>query len=185
MRRSGPLLLSWLLASSCVLSVDGYVPLDRALADSSLAGTWLHGSRERVVMNWDGDAGYELAYLDPEGKAGRFQAVLGRVGGRLVLDVWPAAPKDETSDVYRGSFLPGHVLLAVDRLGDSVRVATLDLDTLRAALAAGSVRLPHLVREESVILTGTSTQQGQGLAAYLARPGALGETAVWHRAADR
>jgi hypothetical protein len=180
--RSGLLLPGCLLLSSCVLSIDGYVPLDQALEDPGLAGEWRQdGSRERVVINSDGDTGYEIDYLDAEGRPGRFLAVLGRLGDRLILDVWPAAPKDATSDVYRGSLIPGHMLLVLQIGRDTLHAEALGLEALRTALDTGTVRLAHLRRDEYVILTGSTAQVRAALAPYLARPGALDESAVWRR----
>jgi hypothetical protein len=184
--RRAPLLTGCLLLSSCVLSIDGYVPLDEALEDPGLAGEWrLDGSRERVVIHSDGDTGYEIDYLDPEGRQGRFLAVLGRLGDRLVMDLWPMPPKDGTSDVYQGALIPGHVLLVLEMGRDTLRVAVPALDSLRAALEAGTVTLPWLLRDETVILTASTARLRAGLPAHLSRPGALDQSDLWLRSTTR
>ena len=89
-------LLCCLLVTGCVLSIDAVVPASDATFDPRLLGEWQGESgREHAVIARDSGGAYAIAYTDDKGKRGNFTARLGRLGPKLVLDVWPA-PDDAT-----------------------------------------------------------------------------------------
>lgn len=95
------------LAGCGVASVAPFVSAAATEFDSRLLGTWQDSSaKEFVVITALPPKGYALAYTDGDGKAGRFEALLGHVGPLLVLDVTPADPPLDASDVYKSLLLP-------------------------------------------------------------------------------
>src|SRR5512143_942237 len=84
-------LLCCLLTTGCVLSIDAVVPASDATFDPRLLGEWQGESDgERAVIARDSGGAYAIEYTDEKGKRGSFRARLGRLGPRLVLDIWPA-----------------------------------------------------------------------------------------------
>ncbi len=155
-----------LLASACVLTVDSVVPESEANFDPRLVGSWeeVSGS-DRAVVSPAGENGYTIAYTT-EGSVGTFHARLGRVGERLVLDVWPEPGGGEIPPPYDDVLLPSHLFLAIDIGPDEIRTTALEPDSLLAALRAGQVGLSYTTSRES-----TAPPRDDGTVAR--RPGAL------------
>ena len=170
------------ILGGCVLSVEPVIGEADATFDPRLLGTWeeVSGS-DRAVISRDVENTYALEYTG-DGKVSRFEARLGRLGGHVVLDVWPAARSDDQPSRYPDFLIPGHALLALDIGPDEVRVAALEPDSLLMALRSGQLRLAHESSRERLILHGTTAQVHAALAAHLARPGALTAPDTWRRA---
>lgn len=168
------------VASGCVLSVDPVVSESAATFDPRLLGAWqeVAGSDRAVVSRGDGNS-YRIAFTS-EGKTGRFQARLGRLGSRLVLDVQPA-PVESELEPYSAALIAGHVLLALDLDSSAARTALLERDTLRAALAAHRLSLAHTDAKDRLVLRGTTNELRAGLTMYLGRSGALAKSEAWRR----
>lgn len=183
MWKLSPVLAFVVVLTGCVLSIDAVVSESDATFDQRLLGTWeeVSGS-DRAVVSRAADNTYAIEYTS-DGKVGRFETRLGRLGERLVLDVWPAPLKTDLPAPYADLLVPGH-LLAFDLGPNEMRVAMLEPDPLLAALRAGDVRLAHRRSDDRLILQGTTGELRPALAAYAARSGALGEPSVWRRARD-
>jgi len=168
--------------SGCALSINPIVSESEATFDSRLLGSWeaTSGSDRALVSRTAGDT-YAIEYTSG-GKVGRFGARLGRLGGRIVLDVWPTPPKGGLPEPYAGAMIPGHLLLTLEIGSDEIRVATPDPDSLLAALRSGQVRLAYDLSAEQFILHGTTEELRRALGPYLARSGALPTRGKWQRA---
>lgn len=177
MPRFGGALGFAIVLSSCVLSIDPVIPESGATFDPRLLGTWEEGS-VRAVVSRAAENSYAIEYTS-DGKVGRFEARLGRLGDRLVLDVWPAPRDSDLPEPYAGLLVAGHLLLALDVGPDEIRVAILEPDSLSVALRAGQIRLAR--SEDQLILLGTTEELRSALGPYLARSGALAEPDVWRR----
>ncbi len=169
-----------LALAGCVLSVDAVVPASDATFDPRLLGEWQSEGSERAALTRDGD-GYAVTYADDKGKTGRFQARLGRLGTRAVLDVWPAQEDGDNPGPVAGTLIPGHLLLAVDLARDSVVAQALHPDSTEAALRAGRLRLAFSKAEDDVVLRGTTAELRSALASWTARPSAWAEPGTWRR----
>lgn len=170
-----------IVLSACVLSVEPVISESGATFDPSLLGTWeeVSGS-DRAVVSRAAENTYAIEYTS-DGKVGRFEARLGRLGERLVLDVWPAPRDSDLAQPYGGLLVAGHLLFALDVGPDEISVAVLEPDPLLAALRAGQVRLPHRRSEDRLILHGTTEQLRSALGPYLTRSRALAKPDVWRR----
>lgn len=170
------------LLTGCVLSTDAVVSEGDAIFDTRLLGTWEEvSSSDRVVVSRAGTKGYAIEYTDSVGKVASLEARLGRLGKRLVLDLWPTPRETDVREPYGGLLIPGHVLLTLDVGEGEIRAATLDPDALIPRLRAGEVRLAHVVDHDRVILKGTTAQLRAALGQYMRRAEALAESAVWRR----
>lgn len=179
-RGAGALGLAFVL-SGCVLSVEPVVPESAATFDTRLLGTWEEASgSDRAVISRASESTYAIEYTT-DGKVTRFEARLGRLGDRVVLDVWAAPGDGEVPEPYAGVLIAGHLPLLLDVAADEVQVTALEEDVLLEALRAGSVDLAFRDAKEQVVLLGTTDEMHEALAPYLARPGALSEPNTWRR----
>jgi hypothetical protein len=159
-----------IVLNSCVLSVDPVIPESGATFDPRLLGTWeeVSGS-DRAVVSRATENTYAIEY-GSDGKVGRFEARLGRLDERLVLDVSPAPRDGDLPQPYAGVLFAGHVLFSLDVGPDEIRVAALEPDSLLAALRAGEVRLAHGGSGDQIVLHGTTEQLRSALGPYALLP---------------
>lgn len=154
------------------------------MMDPRLIGTWEESAGgDRAVVSLATDNSYVIEYTS-DGKAVRFEARLGRLGEFLVLDVWPSPRDDELPRPYADLLIAGHLLFAVDIGPDEIRVATLEPDSLAAALSAGMVTLVTSDPDDQMILHGTTEDLRAALGPYLGRLGAFAEADIWLRSLD-
>jgi len=168
-----------LAAGSCVLSVDAFVPPSDAIFDPRLVGTWVADKDTATVTRDSGNA-YAIRYVS-DGKVGRLQARLGRVGERAVFDVSPAAAGDDNMPLATALMIPGHLLYLLHITPDSVVADALDADSLYAALRSRRVRLVYSADDDALFLHGTTRQLRDALGPYLARAPLSRDPAVWRR----
>lgn len=170
------------LSSGCVVSAGPLIPEHEASFDTGLLGTWeAEDSSERAVVTRGDGRLYRIEYRTEDGDEGRFEALLGRIGDRVVLDVWPAPRGNDVSDAYDGLLIPGHVPIAIELDGDRLQLAVIEPDALQAALEDGSVGLTATETDEQLVLHGTSAELGAALGAFFARDGALTDGSPWRR----
>lgn len=176
--------LVWLVAGAlggCVVSVQPVVTVAASSFDASLLGKWAEvGSKDRITVS-RGDANlYEIEYTDGTGKTGQFEARLGWLGQRTVLDVQPA-PRESSPMPEAASFIRGHILYAITIAPDTIKIALLDPKALRAAVKSKAVVLSSFDDHDQLVLTGSTDELRRALASYIERPGALDEPSRWRR----
>ncbi len=175
-------LCACVVLAGCVVSVEPVVPSSAATFDVRLLGRWTEvDGKDRAVVSRGDSNGYAIEYTDGEGKVGRFEARLGRLGPRLVLDVRPAARESEPALTEAAMLIRGHVLFVIDIAADSVRIAMLKPEALRSALMNKSVQMAHVDDRDRLVLTGTSEELRRVLAGYMERSGALDEPGTWRK----
>lgn len=172
-----------IVLNGCVLSIDGVVSESDANFDPRLLGGWEEASgSDRAMVSRAAENKYAIEYTSDNGKVGKFEARLGRLGERLVLDVWPAPRETDLPAPYADMLVEGHLLLALEVSTNEISFAMLEPDSLRAALRAGAVRLAYGGPGDRLILQGTTAELRSTLGRYLARSGALMKPDVWRRA---
>ena len=171
-----------LFAAGCVLSVAPLVPESEAIFDERLVGAWEEsgGSDSAVITRAAEPATYAIRYTSG-GKTGTFEARLGRLGERLVLDAWPAPGESDLPEPYRGVLIAGHAVLSLEVAADDVRVSVIKPDALRNALRAGDPQLPSSSANDQLVLLADTPRLRAELGRYLTRPGALDKPAVFRR----
>ncbi|NJD10460.1 MAG: hypothetical protein FIB01_08525 [Gemmatimonadetes bacterium] len=119
-----------------------------------------------------------MSFRDDGGGTTRFRARAGHLGNRLVLDVSAQLEKNDAAgltETLLGTLIPGHMLVVLEPKGDSLRAAMLEQDSLRSALRSGKARTASLDLDGALVLTAPTDSLRAFLAAYLERPGALGD----------
>ena len=171
-KRMVPVALILLAAlAGCVVAIEPYVAPAEALFDERLLGTWAEvGDKDTAVVTRDTGNVYAIRYRSASG-TGRFEARLGRLGSRMVLDVKPAPGRGEVSSEYDGLLIAAHIAVLIDIGTDEATIALLDADSIAPLLRDGSLRA-HVRSREQVILTGTTAELRTALASHVARAGA-------------
>jgi len=169
------------LASACVVSTDAVVTDAIALLDDRFVGTWIEKEgTDTAVVSRDSSGVYVIAYKSAGG-TGWFAGRLGRLGGRTVLDFSATPRKNEVTATYENYLLPVHVLLTIDIQRDSLVLAALECEPLRAALKEGRVRLPSTETQNHLVLHATSGELQAALGPYLTSGDVLSARATWLR----
>jgi len=174
------------VAGGCVVSVEAIVPEANAEFDARLLGTWqgASDSSDRATISRRSGSRYAIEYSDAK-DTGKFEARLGRLGNRMVLDVWPTPGDSDVAEPYRGLLIPGHTLFVVTIAPDSLVTSLIEADSLRAVLRRGQLRLDTLGNVRQLVLTSSTSALRAGLARYILRPGALDKPGVWKRVRGR
>jgi hypothetical protein len=170
------------VVAACAVSVDAVVTDANATFDQRLLGNWVDAddADTRVAVTRESPTSYRVMFTD-DGKTGKYEARLGRLGTRTVLDVWPEPADSEIAEPYRGALIPGHLLFVVEIGPDRITAAALSTDSLRAAIKAARVKLDTLGDRRQLILTGPTSALRTALATHIARPGALDKPATFTR----
>ena len=187
--RRGVALACALTVVGCVLTVDDMVPLQGSEFSPALLGVWEgkwegdSASARAVISAADGQT-YLIDYTAEDGeRTGTFEARLGRLGDRLVLDVWPGGDERETP-VQDDLAVPGHLLFFLDTIGDAIRVSVLDPDSVAHALEQGALGLPSRALEGRTILLAESDALRAALGPFVARGELVAEVGSWRRTSD-
>jgi hypothetical protein len=180
-KQVGLALASAVVLTGCVLSTDAMVAEPDAIFEPALLGSWqLLDDSEHARISRRGEREYAIEYSDREDTV-RLAGRLGRLEGRLVLDVWPTPAASDPSGPYDALMIPGHMLLVLDLGKDEIRMTALRSDSLLAALEAGKVTLPYTPEEHRVIVSAPADRLRAVLGAWMGRPEALIEPEVWRR----
>ena len=181
--RHALLVLTAVAAAGCGIgSVSSLISDTDVQFDSLLVGAWQEsGGKESAVITTVESGRYSIVYTDSEGKIGRFQAILGRVGAFRVLDVEPEDPAPEATALYRSLLLPLHGAVFIDSVGAELRFRLLEPDSLKQYLQREPNAVTHVMRDEVVVLTAPTADVQRFLVRYVPRAGALGEPNAWVR----
>jgi len=180
LRSSIPLLAVCLVPMACVLTTEAVITDSHAMFDPRLLGQWeVPADSERVEVSRGEGNSYRITFTEAKGETAQYSARLGRIGDRLMLEVQPADP---TAQLPAGElFVPQHLLLGIEIGETEVRIALLEVDSIRAAVKSGRLRGAHEVSGNRLVLSGTTNELRTQLSAVLARPGVFAEWGIWTR----
>src|SRR5262249_2826088 len=124
MWKVGVILALSIVLTGCVLSIDPVVSESNATFDQRLLGNWeeVSGSDRALVSRADGNT-YSIEWRG-DGNVARLMARLGRLGGRPILDVWPAPREADVKAPYADLLVAGHLILSLDIGGGEIPAAT-------------------------------------------------------------
>ena len=196
LRRTSTGNLVWFLAavavcmlSGCgVSSVSPFVSGTDIAYDARLVGSWSDSDgKESAVIVRDGD-GYGISYTDSDGKVGRFYGILGRLGTRQVLDVFPENLPREKSDLYLSLLVRTHGILVLELADHQLTIRALKVEAITKLLKerpslVGHVLVPNSFepKGEDVVLTSPTADVRKFLSEIMDRPGVLGDPESWRR----
>jgi len=129
----------------------------------NLAGTWVQKDDNKEIGVWtfaaDG-ARYQLTHTDEEGRKASFTAAAGKIGSNIFFDVSlrDPAPGPKLNDLMLLHLIPAHLFVKAVKTNDTLVLLAMDLEWLTKYLAANPKAIPHVIREETPILTGSTEE---------------------------
>ena len=195
LRRTSTENLGWFLAavavcmlSGCVSSLSPFVSGSDIAYDARLVGSWSDSDgKESAVIVRDGN-GYDISYTDSDGKVGRFHGVLGRLGTRQVLDVFPQDLPRERSETHLSLLVPTHGILVVELADRQLTIRALEVEAIKNLLKERPSLVGHVVvpnsfepKGENIVLTASTADVRKFLSEIMERPGVLGNSESWRR----
>lgn len=180
-RALAPAVALLLSLGACLVSVAPVIPDADATFDARLLGSWEEvDGGARATLTRGGSNDYVIEYSE-DGAVARYEARLGTLAGRLVLDVW-AEPRDgEIPKQYADMLLPVHLAFVITIAGDQVRLSMIDADDVARSLSEARSPVAHSRVSGRTALLGTTAEVRTALADHLARGGAIESPGVFRR----
>ncbi len=154
------------------------------LFDPALLGVWSNtgDSKETWAFEKAGETEYKFIYTEDDGKAGRFEAHLLKLGNAEFLDLFPdesGIDEMNRSGFYKIHLLRTHSFLKVSRSGPALQMTPLDLKWLREFLAKNPKAIQHHQigegDEAQIVLTASTPELRKFVEKLLRTDGAFGE----------
>ena len=152
--------------------------------DPALIGVWRGDgdAKETWAFEKAGDKAYKFVYTEEDGKIGRFEAHLLKLGNTLFLDLFPDESGIEDMDrsgFYKVHLLRTHSFLKVTRIEPALQLAPLDLKWLREFLGKNPKAIRHHKigegDEAQIVLTDSTPELRQFVEKHLKTEGAFGD----------
>jgi hypothetical protein len=155
-----------LLLSGCVPSIHPFYTEKDLVFEPALVGTWVPSdSKDTWTFEKEGDKAYQVTVLE-EGKPGKFQGHLLKLGDHLFLDLFPKPMEEKQceniSAFWAFHFVPAHTCSRLQIKGDSLEIAFMDPDALDQKIKQGETQIGHERIEDTTVLTAP-TQDLQAL----------------------
>ncbi|HYT62185.1 MAG TPA: hypothetical protein VEL06_18540 [Haliangiales bacterium] len=179
------LLATAFIISGCLPTSINPLYTDKDLVfDPALIGVWREKDDSKETWKFEpaGEKGYQFVYTDDEGKSGRFEAHLLKLGDARFLDFFPdesGLEEMNRSAFYKFHFLRTHSFLKVSQIEPALQMTPLDLKWLREFLGKN----PKAVRHEKIgegddaqiVLTAPTPELQKFVLKHLKSEGAFGE----------
>lgn len=160
-----------LALAACIPSVHPIYTDADLITDDRLLGVWENPEEREVAVISDGpDGSYRIAWTESGGQTGLYRAYLARIDSWLVLDITAEPTGMELVD--DGLYLPLHVFMVLDTIGEAITLSALDHDSASARLPTVWTTVDGESRRDPVLIAETPTLQA-----------ALGASGLWRRAA--
>lgn len=152
--------------------------------DPALLGVWRGegNSKETWAFEKAGDTEYKFVYTEDDGKIGRFEAHLLKLGNTRFLDFFPDEAGIEEmnrSGFYKVHLLRTHSFLKVTRIEPTLQMAPLDLKWLREFLGKNPKAIRHHKigegDETQIVLTDSTAELRKFVEDHLKTEGAFGD----------
>ena len=152
--------------------------------DPALIGVWSEtgDSKETWAFEKAGDTEYKFVYTEGDGKIGRFEARLLKLGNTKFLDFFPDESGIEEmnrSGFYKIHLLRTHSFLKVTQIEPALQMAPLDLKWLREFLGKNPKAIRHHKLgegdEAQIVLTDSTPELRKFVEKHLKTAGAFGE----------
>jgi len=183
------LLTFTVLVAACVPSVNPFYTAKDVVTDPRLAGTWSEAGKKDKPVTWTFTAGtnnaYAVALKDDDGKAGKFEGHLFKLGKEMFLDVTPTECKfdDQQAGLVGCAVIPGHLLFRVKLADDKFSMAVCNPDWVNKFLTENPAAIAHRKVDENVILTAETAALQKFVLQHLAKNELFGEFGDYERAA--
>ncbi len=121
--------------------------------NTALVGTWAGKDDEQTFsFKQSGEKGYTVTMRDENGEEDVYAARLGRLGKSWFID---SSPVKDGRDFH---LISTHLTTKIQLEGDTLRMSLLESDWLREMIDAGKINVPHVFRDNEIILTATTKE---------------------------
>jgi hypothetical protein len=155
---------SVLLCASCIPSVEPLLTEADLVFEPGLIGkwedegTWTFSKREADAT----DKTYKLVIVDKKGQSAEFTALLGRIGGKLFLDIVATdlgAAGENMCAWAVFSLIPGHLFFRIWDIGAELKLSLPRIDQLTELLKKDPKALAHrFVGADGLVLTAPTAE---------------------------
>ncbi len=161
----------------CVPSWNPFYTEKDLVFDPALVGSWRPTeagveSKEAWEFSKNGEKLYRLQQTDDQGRTAIFDAGLFKLNNRMFLDLYLTKIEGEglkVNDWAEVSLVPAHLLLLVEQIKPSVKLALMDPDWIKNHLKDHPKAIKHrLVSDGSIILAAETSELQKFLTAHMA-----------------
>ncbi len=151
------------LLAGCVPSVFPLLNEGDLVYEPDLIGAWTDDDSTWTFTKQKPDPAsktYTLAIKDKNGATAEFEALLGRIGGKLFLDISPTDLGKSGKNICQWaaiSLIPGHLFFRVWEVGPKLKFTAVRADHLSSLLKKDPKLLAHrVVSNDGVVLAATT-----------------------------
>ena len=139
-----------------VMSLNPLFTEKEAVVEPMIEGTWYDESGSAIVLSRAGDNFYHLVFTF-DGNPIEYEAVLIRVAGRLILDIFPQL-SDWGTAFYLGHLVRLHTIynINISIRGDTLRAAPVSYECFRDMAVKENSTLQYSWSKEGLLLTGST-----------------------------
>jgi len=177
--------IAWCGVIGCIpTSINPLYTEQDLVFDPALIGVWRGkgDAKETWAFEKAGDKEYKFVYTEEDGKTGRFEAHLLKLGNTQFLDLFPDESGIEDMDrsgFYKVHLLRTHSFLKVTRIAPALQMAPLDLKWLREFLGKHPKAIRHHKIGEGddaqIVLNASTPELRKFVQKHLKTKGAFGE----------
>ena len=186
-----PLLAIVALLAACVPSVNPFYTDKDVITDPRLAGTWIgdEGKDDSVAWKFESVTNnfYAVLFTEEKNKTGKFEGRLFKLGEETLLDLTPTECNFATNQasIVSMAIIPGHLLLRVKFLEQSLSLAFCDPDWVGKFLEKNPTAIAHRKVDGNVILTAETAALQKFVLKHLGEGELFGKTGDYKRAAAK
>lgn len=154
-----PLVAIVALVAACVPSVNPFYFDKDVITDARLAGVWLEDRDADKPESWTFESqtnrAYTVTVIEGDGKSGKLEGHLFKLGGQLLMDLMPLKCEFATNqaNVISAAMIPGHLLMRVNLEDKKLNLTFTNPDWAKNFLEANPSAVAHRVVDDGVILT--------------------------------
>jgi hypothetical protein len=171
-------------ALSCVWSLQPLFEESDLIIEPGLVGTWktadnedtwtfekIQNGKEYVLVYRQAEFGPDGPFSEGKlvpGDAARFQARLGRLGGRLFLDLIPVAEGNPgvRNELFNWHLIRAHTICRLWLEKDALRLDWLSENWLEEGFTSGKITIAHARAEDGWVVTAPTKELQQAVARY-------------------
>jgi hypothetical protein len=171
-----------------VPSVNPFYTDKDVVTDARFAGTWSEAGKKDKPTTWTFTASTNNAYAvvlkDDDGKTGKFEGHLFKLGKELFLDVTPTECKfdEKQAGLVGCAVIPGHLLFRVKLADDKFSMAICNPDWINKFLKQNPTAIAHRMVDDGVILTAETAALQKFVLKHLGKDELFGEYGDYERA---
>jgi hypothetical protein len=146
------------ILGGCVPSLHPLFTENELIFDANLVGIWSPADSNETWEFKPGAKGYECIYVENNGKIGRFDAGLGKLGKDMFLDIYPKELNITENDFYKMHFVPAHTFMRVNLAKNSLELRVMSPEGLDKLLKSDPNVIKHEKPRDSVVLTASTKE---------------------------